>query len=151
MLEHQLAVDHRYHVPFSLIMFDVDYFKQINDKYGHHTGDEVLRHTASVIQGRLRDTDIFARYGGEEFVIHLPHTMKSDALRLAEELRELVESQVISTDRGDVRVTISMGVISMEGRMYEGSPKQWLFDLLREADNALYKAKRSGRNRIVSA
>ncbi|WP_199624504.1 histidine kinase N-terminal 7TM domain-containing diguanylate cyclase [Paenibacillus alkalitolerans] len=152
MLEHQLAVEHRYRVPFSIILFDVDYFKQINDQFGHHVGDEVLKHTASLIRERLRDTDIFARYGGEEFIIHLPHTVKSDALRLAEELRGLVESQIVHTDRGDVRITVSMGVISMEGRTYEGgNPRQWLFDLLREADNALYEAKHSGRNRIVSA
>lgn len=152
MLEHQLAVEHRYRVPFSIILFDVDYFKQINDSFGHHTGDEVLKHTAAIIRGRLRETDIFARYGGEEFIIHLPHTIKGDALLLAEDLRRLVESQVFHTERGEVKITISMGVISNDGLSYNGdNPKQWLADLLREVDQALYEAKHSGRNRIVSA
>ncbi|WP_274365484.1 histidine kinase N-terminal 7TM domain-containing diguanylate cyclase [Paenibacillus thermotolerans] len=152
MLEHQLAVEHRYRVPFSIILFDVDHFKQINDSFGHQIGDEVLKHTASVIRGRLRETDIFARYGGEEFIIHLPHTMKSDALVLAEELRTLVESQIYRTDRGEVNITISIGVISSEGRGHNGeSPKEWLADLLKEVDQALYEAKHTGRNRIVFA
>jgi two-component system, cell cycle response regulator len=152
MLEHDLAMEHRYRVPFSIILFDVDHFKQINDTFGHHRGDEVLKHTTSIIRARLRDTDIFARYGGEEFIIHLPHTVKNDALKLAEELRELVESQVVGTDRGDIRITISIGVISSEEfPCDEDNTKQWLFELLREADKALYTAKHNGRNRIVSA
>lgn len=152
MLEYQLAVEQRYHVPFSLLLFDVDHFKQINDTFGHHIGDEVLCHMAQVIRERLRESDIFARYGGEEFTIYLPHTEKRDAIRLAEQLRTMVESQVVETDRGPIRITISMGLISVEGGSYTGeNPKEFLVDVLRKADKALYQAKDQGRNRVVVA
>jgi len=152
MLEYQIAVEQRYHVPFSLLLFDVDHFKQINDTYGHHIGDEVLRHTASLIRGRLRESDIFARYGGEEFTIYLPHTEKKDAVKLAEQLRNIVESQVVHTDRGDIRITISMGLISVDGDGYDDvNPKQFLIEVMRKADAALYQAKDEGRNRVVVA
>ena len=74
MMEYQISVDARYGAPFSLILLDIDYFKQTNDKYGHQIGDLVLRHTADLISSRLRKTDILARYGGEEFAVFLPHT-----------------------------------------------------------------------------
>jgi len=152
MLEYQIAVEQRYRVPFSLILFDVDHFKQINDTYGHHIGDEVLRHTSTLIRARLRESDIFARYGGEEFTIYLPHTESRDALRLAEQLRYIVESQVVSTDRGDIQITISMGLISIDGDSYEGvNPKHFLVEVMRKADAALYQAKEQGRNRVVVA
>jgi len=152
MLEYQIAVEQRYHVPFSLLLFDVDHFKQINDTYGHHIGDEVLRHTAALIRARLRESDIFARYGGEEFTIYLPHTEKKDALRLAEQLRYIVESQIVETDRGPIQITISMGLISIDGDSYAGvNPKQFLVDMIRKADAALYLAKEQGRNRVVVA
>ncbi|HZG57734.1 diguanylate cyclase [Paenibacillus sp.] len=152
MLEYQIAVEQRYRVPFSILLFDVDHFKQINDTYGHHIGDEVLRHTATLIRARLRESDIFARYGGEEFTIYLPHTEKRDAHRLAEQLRHIVESQVVRTDRGDIQITISMGMISVEGDGYgDANPKEFLVDLMRKADAALYEAKEGGRNRVVVA
>ncbi|HZG74983.1 MAG TPA: diguanylate cyclase [Paenibacillus sp.] len=152
MLEYQIAVEQRYRVPFSLILFDVDHFKQINDTYGHHIGDEVLRHTSTLIRARLRESDIFARYGGEEFTIYLPHTENRDAYRLAEQLRHIVESQVVATDRGDIQITISMGLISVDGDSYEGvNPKQFLVEVMRKADAALYQAKEQGRNRVVVA
>jgi two-component system cell cycle response regulator len=152
MLEYQIAVEQRYHVPFSLLLFDVDHFKQINDTYGHHIGDEVLQHTAALIRERLRESDIFARYGGEEFTVYLPHTDKKDAIRLAEQLRLIVESQVVRTDRGDIQITVSMGLMSVEGGSYGGeNPKQFLVDVMRQADSALYQAKDQGRNRVVVA
>ncbi|TLS48389.1 diguanylate cyclase [Paenibacillus antri] len=152
MLEYQIAVEQRYRVPFSLILFDVDHFKQINDTYGHHIGDEVLRHTSTLIRARLRESDIFARYGGEEFTIYLPHTENRDAYRLAEQLRRIVESQVVATDRGDIQITISMGLISVDGDSYEDeNPKQFLVEVMRKADAALYRAKEQGRNRVVVA
>jgi diguanylate cyclase (GGDEF)-like protein len=152
MLEYQIAVEQRYRVPFSLILFDVDHFKQINDTYGHHIGDEVLRHTSTLIRARLRESDIFARYGGEEFTIYLPHTENRDAYRLAEQLRRIVESQVVATDRGDIQITISMGLISVDGDGYEDeNPKQFLVEVMRKADAALYRAKEQGRNRVVVA
>lgn len=152
MLEYQLAVEQRYHVPFSILLLDLDHFKQINDTYGHHVGDEVLRHTAAVIRSRLRETDIFARYGGEEFTIFLPYTEKPEALDLAEELRRIVESQVVRTDRGDIRTTVSIGLVCISGNTQaRENPKEFLVEVLRQADGALYEAKGKGRNRIVSA
>jgi two-component system cell cycle response regulator len=152
MLEYQIAVEQRYHIPFSLLLFDVDHFKQINDTYGHHIGDEVLQHTANLIRERLRESDIFARYGGEEFTIYLPHTEKKDAVKLAEQLRRNVESQVVETDRGGIQITISIGLMSVEAGSYgEENPKEFLVGIMRQADSALYQAKDQGRNRIVVA
>jgi len=152
MLEYQLAVEQRYNVPFSLLMFDVDYFKQINDTHGHHVGDEVLQQMAHLIRGRLRESDIFARYGGEEFIVYLPHTEEEDALRLAESLRRIVESKEFRTERVDIKTTISVGLISIQGGSFKtGNAKQFLMEVLKMADHALYKAKKQGRNRVVAA
>ncbi len=152
MLEYQLAVEQRYQMPFSLLMFDVDHFKRINDTYGHHIGDEVLCCISEAVRGRLRDSDIFSRYGGEEFTVYLPHTKGEDALKVAEQLLRLIESLVISTDQGDIRVTISIGLISVPGESYNGeNPRQFMLEMIRKADNALYQAKNQGRNRIVIA
>lgn len=152
MLEYQIAVEQRYRIPFSLILFDVDHFKHINDTYGHHIGDEVLKRTAASIRARLRESDIFARYGGEEFTIYLPHTGRRDAARLAEQLRHLVESHVVHTDRGDIQITISVGLISVDDYSnIDANPKEFLVDIMRRVDGALYQAKEEGRNRVVVA
>lgn len=151
MLEYQISVEQRYRVPFSLLLFDVDHFKQINDRYGHQAGDEVLSQISDLIRTRLRESDIFARYGGEEFTIYLPHTGKQDAERLAEQLRSMVESHVIYTGQGEVRITISIGLISVEGNFPKrDNPKQFLSELIRAADLALYQAKHQGRNCVVA-
>ena len=153
ILEYQMAVERRYRVPFSFILFDIDHFKQINDTYGHHTGDEVLRQTAALIRSRLRESDVLARYGGEEFTIYLPYTGKKEAANLAEELRRMVENHVVTTEYGDISITISIGVVSVEGGDWrpELEPKQFLFEVIRQADLALYEAKKQGRNRVVVA
>jgi len=152
-LEHEVVANIRYGIPFSFFLFDLDYFKSINDTYGHLVGDEVLCSTIDAVRGALRLTDIIARYGGEEFTIYLPHTNREQAVVIAEMVKEAVENNVINTGSSNqnISVTISMGVVSYEN--FEPAileePKQFLRNLLAEADAALYEAKYNGRNQIV--
>ena len=129
--------------PCSLILFDIDYFKDVNDEYGHQAGDEVIRITAEQVRERVRATDIPGRYGGEEFGIVLIDTTAESARFLAERLRKSIESLTIEYDKNEINFTISLGVaeISEEMRHY----KEWL----EYADQALYSAKDSGRNLVV--
>lgn len=129
----------RYKSKFSIILFDIDYFKKINDTYGHDVGDCVLVRLCEMIQQRLRDCDIFARWGGEEFIILTPATDKKGALHLAEALRALVEKATFPMVG---HVTCSFGVCEYE----EGMSKE---KMVKRADEALYKAKREGRNRVI--
>ncbi len=126
--------------PMSLILFDLDDFKKINDTYGHNIGDKVLKEVAKVVKGKLRKSDIFARWGGEEFVIILPHTDLSGAKVVAEKLRAAVEGLNIPELRGK-KVTASFGVTLLrEGETLENG--------VFRADVALYKAKKLGKNRV---
>lgn len=124
---------------FSLIMFDLDHFKKINDTYGHIIGDFVLFEVCRVIEKRLRDYDVFARIGGEEFIILLPNT----ALEFATVIANRIKIDVEKHDFKEVpRVTISLGVV-------ESNSESTLDDLLQNVDKALYKAKDNGRNQVV--
>ncbi len=135
----------RYHLPLSVIMIDIDHFKQINDTYGHATGDVTLRMLADTCQRSARDVDLIGRLGGEEFLLILPETPLSGAVRLAERLRQAVERTQIEADNGtSVSITASMGVAAYHW------DKQ-LQDLLDRADAALYRAKELGRNQVVVA
>lgn len=138
LFAHNLNNAKRYHEPLSLIMFDIDFFKKINDFYGHDIGDTTLQHVAQTILQRLRSADIFARWGGEEFMILLPKTSLDDAMELAEDLRRAVEEEVFDSVG---HITISFGVALME-------PEDEGCDLLKRADKALYTAKHNGRNRV---
>ena len=117
-------------------MFDIDFFKKINDKYGHDAGDRVLQEYSLLIQNSLRDSDTLCRIGGEEFIIILPQTEKKDAQKLAEKLRKLVEKTKLT-----VSLTISLGVS-------EYIPGEDIDSLIKRADKALYRAKNGGRNRV---
>jgi len=131
----------------SLILLDIDYFKQYNDHYGHIAGDECLRRVAQVIKQCLkRGGDMVARFGGEEFVVLLPATSSQGALYLAEIIRAQVEALAIEHGYSTVasHVTVSLGVASMHE-----APDQSATDLLRRADQALYRAKATGRNKVV--
>lgn len=131
--------------PLSLIMLDVDHFKDVNDKYGHATGDTVLRSVGQVLQeSSRRGVDIPCRYGGEEFVILMPGSHKDEAEIVAERIRTTCEEKVISSPEGQIRITMSSGVASIEEC---GTPDA--DELLSKADKRLYRAKQSGRNRIV--
>ncbi len=134
----------RYNAPLSLIMLDIDEFKNINDTYGHEAGDLVLQCVASTLQENIREVDSLARLGGEEFGVLLPNTHPVDAVKLAERLRQAVErrSCSIREDR-KMNVTVSMGLAA------DGLELADLDDLLRNADVAMYEAKNQGRNRLV--
>ncbi|WP_297992070.1 diguanylate cyclase [Anoxybacillus sp.] len=129
----------RYKQPFSIILFDIDHFKKVNDTYGHDVGDIVLTRMCEAISNRLRDCDIFARWGGEEFIILAPATSRVGAYRLAESLRRLVET-VHFPKVG--HITCSFGVCEYE----QGMTKE---QMVKRADEALYEAKRGGRNRVI--
>jgi diguanylate cyclase len=130
--------------PVTVLLVDLDHFKQINDTRGHLAGDDVLKRFAEISRTIIRATDIFARYGGEEFVILLPGTAEQPGLEIAERLRTTLAADPIHVSGGDVRVTISIGLTTL-------LPGDALLEnLLFRADGALYEAKRAGRNRVVT-
>ena len=132
----------RYAHPFTLIMMDVDHFKNINDTYGHSAGDDVLVALANTLKAQVREVDIIGRLGGEEFAIILPETKLTDAFAMAERLRVEIENIKVCSEKGNISVTASFGL-----SIY--SQKQTsLENLINKADDALYQAKRNGRNRV---
>lgn len=135
----------RYNHSISVIMLDIDLFKKVNDVYGHIIGDQVLQQIANRSRSVLRTSDIIGRYGGEEFVILLPETSIHHAQNIANRIRLLVLDRPIMTDRGEVSVSVSLGISSMEGDC--DSRLEWVID---QADQALLKAKDLGRNRAVT-
>ncbi|MEO6486665.1 MAG: diguanylate cyclase [Thermoanaerobaculia bacterium] len=134
---------HRYERPLSLAMIDIDFFKKVNDTYGHAVGDEVLKTVAALYRDSVRSTDLVARYGGEEFAVMMPETALPDALTFAEKIRALVESTPIETQAGPVVVTVSLGVASFPMTQVTSSK-----ELIVSADRALYRAKHGGRNQV---
>ena len=142
-LEKELIRARRYERDLSVLMFDIDFFKRINDQYGHLAGDHVLRELARIVQDRIRRDEVFARYGGEEFVIVLPETSLAGAVALAENLRERVGSHGFSFQGEQIPVTISIGCALLQD-------DKAATDLIQRADEKLYQAKRSGRNRVCS-
>ncbi|GAX86769.1 polar amino acid transport system substrate-binding protein [Lebetimonas natsushimae] len=137
-LNEEIEKAKRYNTPLSIIYFDIDHFKQINDTYGHAKGDFVLKEISDLIQQNIRKTDIFGRWGGEEFLIILPFTKGSDAKKLAEKLRQAIENH----DFNGLKVTASFGVT-------EYNEEDDYISLMQRADVALYLAKEKGRNRII--
>jgi diguanylate cyclase (GGDEF)-like protein len=133
----------RYGRPLSLAMVDIDFFKKINDSYGHAVGDEVLKCVSHLFGESVRSTDLVARYGGEEFAVMMPETGLDDALISAEKIRSLLELYPVPTQAGPLPVTISIGVSSVP-RTRIRSPKEMVV----AADRALYRAKKGGRNRV---
>lgn len=133
----------RAHGPFSVCIMDIDYFKQVNDVYGHLAGDQILREIAGKISEDLRSIDCFGRYGGEEFLLVLPHTPLEGARIKAERVRHQVEALRFPDISEKLRITISIGVA--EYRQQED-----IDETLSRADERLYSAKRAGRNRVVS-
>src|SRR6201986_210811 len=132
--------------PLAFVIMDIDFFKQVNDTYGHDIGDEVLREFASRISANVRGIDLACRYGGEEFVVAMPDTDMTFAFNIAERLRQSIETTPIPISRapGELKITISIGIARCEGA--SDSAEQ----LLHRADQALYRAKRTGRNKVVA-
>jgi two-component system cell cycle response regulator len=133
--------------PLSFLILDIDYFKAVNDGHGHDVGDEVLREFAARISANVRGIDLACRYGGEEFVVVMPDTDVTLAFAIAERLRKSIEANPIPISRppGKLNITISIGIAGSEG------PSDTSEALLHRADQALYSAKRTGRNRVVAA
>ncbi|WP_298441462.1 diguanylate cyclase [uncultured Ferrimonas sp.] len=142
LLNHEFNRCSRYDQASTLLVLDIDHFKQVNDKRGHAVGDQVLVGLANLLQQRLRKSDVIARYGGEEFVILLTETAPQQARMLAERIRQAVEEMVFDLDP-PLQITISLGVCGFNGNI--GSANQW-FEL---ADQALYRSKNEGRNRLT--
>jgi len=143
-LQSEILRSRRYRSPLSLVMMDVDYFKGVNDTFGHQEGDDVLMDIASIIKSLCRSQDVAARYGGEEFVLILPETNGSGAWKIAERVREEVENHRFSHEGKVHSVTVSCGIAE-----FDNEGKQGYTDLIRVADTALYQAKESGRNRTI--
>ncbi|MBF0379090.1 MAG: diguanylate cyclase [Desulfamplus sp.] len=137
----------RYKRDISCIMIDIDFFKKVNDNYGHHVGDDVLRNIADTIKSTCRSVDTIARYGGEEIVVLLPETNKEKAFLVAEKIRKVVEKIEIPYDKGDnIQITISSGVSGLLSDDLEKVTDS--NQLVKDADIALYQAKTNGRNRV---
>lgn len=142
-LEREFNRSQRYQRVLSLIAFDIDHFKNINDTYGHLAGDNVLRQLAAAVKTRLRREDVFARTGGEEFGVLLPEIPLEGAMKTAEKVRRIVETMVVRHEQVDIRCTISLGVTALHGDEPSGEL------LYKRADERLYEAKQAGRNRVV--
>jgi len=145
-LRRELQMAERHQHELSLLMVDVDFFKRINDEYGHHRGDLVLCEVAKVIQSACRGSDITFRYGGEEFVVVLGKTDAEGAKIIAERIRlQIAETQVIYNGK-TINATVSIGIATRHR-----DEKEHINDLFERADKALYVAKESGRNRVISS
>ena len=143
-LEREIARSHRYRRELSLVMFDIDHFKKINDSFGHLAGDYALKHLAQTVKTRIRREDCFARYGGEEFSIVLPEIDGLNSKPFAEKIRQLVEATEFKFENTSMPITISMGVATLD--MDSTDPQA----LIKRADERLYEAKSSGRNCVCA-
>ncbi|HEX5754317.1 MAG TPA: GGDEF domain-containing protein [Archangium sp.] len=142
-LEREMGRCHRYGRPLTLMMFDIDFFKKINDVHGHLAGDYVLRELSQTIKRMVRKEQCFARYGGEEFALVVPEDGLEKARIFAEKIRQTIEKKQFVFENQDIPVTLSLGVADMTPDMVE--PLQFI----KVADANLYKAKKTGRNRVV--
>jgi two-component system cell cycle response regulator len=140
-LDRELSRSCRYHRPLTLILFDIDRFKTINDVHGHLGGDFTLRELASCVKSVIRKEELFARYGGEEFTVVLPESTLEVALRVSERLRTMVENHKFVFEGQTFQITISLGVAAISG-----AESLTPIELIRQADEKLYQAKRAGRN-----
>ncbi|MBW2699780.1 MAG: diguanylate cyclase [Deltaproteobacteria bacterium] len=142
-LDREISRAQRYGRELSLLLFDLDHFKQVNDTYGHLAGDHVLKQLSEAVRRNIRREDIFARYGGEEFAIILPEIGNPRALVMGEKIRAIVEEHSFVFDENDIKVTISVGVATYDQSLDEGE------DFIKLADKHLYEAKNAGRNKSV--
>jgi diguanylate cyclase (GGDEF)-like protein len=140
-LEREIPRARRHARPLSVVMFDIDHFKNVNDNYGHLAGDYVLKELATLVKSRLRPDDIVGRYGGEEFCALLPETSVAGAAAIAEDLRRRVQERKFVFEGETMPVTVSLGCAELGGEMD-------VLLLVKSADERLYDAKRGGRNRV---
>ncbi len=146
LMQNELVRAEREGTSTGIVLIDLDHFKRVNDTYGHLTGDVVLREAAQRMTRVLRRSDVLGRYGGEEFLVVLPRCEPADARALAERLRHCIASDPVATSLGEVSISISLGVTTTDA---EKSLE--LATVLQRVDEALYQAKREGRNRVVLA
>lgn len=144
-LQEEFARLKRNHRPATLVMFDIDHFKKVNDQYGHPAGDEVIRHTAAVLRATIRATDIAGRYGGEEFGVILVDTPSDGAMTVAERLRKAIAAKPVLYEQQSIAYTISLGLAEATPALPDY--KVWV----ERADQALYMSKHGGRNRTTLA
>lgn len=142
-LEREIARCARHRRPLSLLMFDIDHFKSINDTHGHLTGDYVLKEMSKRLLGRIRREELLARYGGEEFAAVLPETDNAGAMIFGEQIRRLVADDPFEYEGDRFPVTISVGVATVEGEDVDTTA------FIKMADDNLYRAKREGRNKVI--
>ena len=138
-LEDEVHRQKRHDLPLCVMMFDIDHFKEVNDKFGHDTGDEVLKVVVDVVRDNLRDIDIIGRYGGEEFLVIFPNTKLDDAIKVCERIRKSVQNHKFHKVES---LTISLGIVQCENESTN--------ELFKRLDNLLYKAKNNGRNQLSS-
>jgi diguanylate cyclase (GGDEF)-like protein len=142
-LERELSRCQRYGRDLSLLIFDIDHFKNINDTFGHLAGDHVLKHLAELVKANIRREDFLARYGGEEFAIILPEIDHARAMVMGDKVRKLVEAEEFVFEDTQMPTTVSIGVATVDDSIAEAA------ELIKLADTNLYEAKRSGRNKVV--
>lgn len=143
-LDKEFSRAKRYNRQLSIIMFDLDHFKDVNDQYGHLTGDYVLKEMCVLLKKRIRKEEVFARYGGEEFVVVLPESDLESAVQFGEILRSMVEEHTFEFEGQPLKITISVGIGVLRPEM------EVVADLIKSADELLYEAKRAGRNQVKS-
>jgi diguanylate cyclase (GGDEF)-like protein len=146
LLEREFRKAAHRQTPLTLILFDIDHFKSVNDTYGHLAGDEVLKEVANRIDSVIAEHDVFARYGGEEFAILLTGISKKETVDMAERCRQIIESSPFTTSVGPLTITISLGVSEFRDLEVPTDANQ----LVQAADEKLYQSKRAGRNRVSS-
>ncbi len=142
-LDREIARCSRYGRPLSLLMFDIDHFKRINDNHGHLTGDFVLKEMLRRLLGRIRKEELLARYGGEEFAAVLPETDHEGAMTFAEKVRKRVVDEPFEYEGDSLEISVSVGVHTLNGEDIEAA------EFIKLADDKLFEAKRQGRNRVV--
>lgn len=148
-LEEELYRASRENAFFSLVMLDIDHFKRVNDKYGHQAGDKVLVEVVNRVKSKLRPYDIIGRYGGEEFLVGILGADKEMGIKKAEDFRRCIDEKEFVYNGKKLKISISLGVSCQKIRAAKNNIPQLLDDLTKKADDALYRAKETGRNRVV--
>ena len=127
---------------FSIILIDIDFFKRINDDYGHESGDKVLVRFAEILQECARDYDILARWGGEEFIVLLPNTQLKDAINIANKYRQRIGAEAFKVNNGSIHVSLTAGVANIQS-------DDSIEACIKRADNLLYEGKNLGRDQVL--